>query len=48
LTGRSLEHLTDLSKSLQARFVDPVVLDQGIDTSTVLGPPRVTGSRPAR
>jgi DNA invertase Pin-like site-specific DNA recombinase len=32
--GRSLEHLIELSKDLQARGVDLVVLDQGIDTST--------------
>jgi len=32
--GRSLEHLIGLSKDLQARGVDLVVLDQGIDTST--------------
>ena len=35
--GRSLEHLIDLSKGLQARSVDLVVLDQGIDTSTAVG-----------
>jgi DNA invertase Pin-like site-specific DNA recombinase len=35
--GRSLEHLLDLSKDLQARGVDLVVLDQGIDTSTAVG-----------
>ena len=35
--GRSLEHLIDLSKDLQARQVDLVVLDQGIDTSTAVG-----------
>lgn len=35
--GRSLEHLIDLSKDLQARTVDLVVLDQGIDTSTAIG-----------
>jgi DNA invertase Pin-like site-specific DNA recombinase len=35
--GRSLEHLIDLSKDLQARGVDLVVLDQGIDTSTAVG-----------
>ena len=35
--GRSLEHLIALSKDLQARGVDLVVLDQGIDTSTALG-----------
>ncbi|WAX79578.1 recombinase family protein [Streptomyces sp. KMM 9044] len=35
--GRSLENLIDLSKDLQARGVDLVVLDQGIDTSTALG-----------
>jgi DNA invertase Pin-like site-specific DNA recombinase len=32
--GRSLEHLIELSKDLQTRGVDLVVLDQGIDTST--------------
>jgi DNA invertase Pin-like site-specific DNA recombinase len=35
--GRSLEHLIDLSNDLQARDVDLVVLDQGIDTSTAVG-----------
>jgi DNA invertase Pin-like site-specific DNA recombinase len=35
--GRSLEHLIELSKLLQQRGVDLVVLDQGIDTSTALG-----------
>ncbi len=35
--GRSLEHLIELSKHLQDRGVDLVVLDQGIDTSTALG-----------
>jgi DNA invertase Pin-like site-specific DNA recombinase len=35
--GRSLEHLIALSGELQARGVDLVVLDQGIDTSTALG-----------
>src|SRR5713101_7442755 len=35
--GRSLEHLIGLSKDLQARGVDLVVLDQGIDTSTAVG-----------
>jgi DNA invertase Pin-like site-specific DNA recombinase len=35
--GPSLEHLIDLSKNLQARGVDLVVLDQGIDTSTAVG-----------
>ena len=35
--GRSLEHLIALSKDLQAREMDLVVLDQGIDTSTALG-----------
>lgn len=35
--GRSLEHLIELSKQLDARGVDLVVLDQGIDTSTALG-----------
>ena len=35
--GRSLEHLIDLSKDLQSRRVDLVVLDQGIDTSTAVG-----------
>lgn len=35
--GRSLEHLLALSKDLQARGVDLVVLDQGIDTSTPVG-----------
>ncbi|MGW5112963.1 recombinase family protein [Nocardia sp. NPDC004123] len=36
--GRSLEHLNELSKTLQDRGVDLVVLDQGIDTSTAIGP----------
>src|SRR4249920_1819226 len=35
--GRSLEHLIELSKQLQAGGVDLVVLDQGIDTSTAVG-----------
>jgi DNA invertase Pin-like site-specific DNA recombinase len=35
--GRSLEHLIDLSKLLDAHAVDLVVLDQGIDTSTAVG-----------
>jgi DNA invertase Pin-like site-specific DNA recombinase len=35
--GRSLEHLIELSNQLQARGVDLVVLDQGIDTSTAVG-----------
>lgn len=35
--GRSLEHLIQLSKVLQGRGVDLVVLDQGIDTSTPVG-----------
>jgi DNA invertase Pin-like site-specific DNA recombinase len=35
--GRSLEHLIDLSKDLDARSVDLVMLDQGIDTSTAVG-----------
>jgi DNA invertase Pin-like site-specific DNA recombinase len=35
--GRSLENLIDLSKQLQAKKVDLVVLDQNIDTSTSLG-----------
>jgi DNA invertase Pin-like site-specific DNA recombinase len=35
--GRSLEHLIALSRDLQERKVDLVVLDQGIDTSTALG-----------
>jgi len=35
--GRSLEHLIDLSKGLQADGVDLVVLDQGIDTATAAG-----------
>lgn len=35
--GRSLENLIELSKQLQARGVDLVVLDQGIDTSTAVG-----------
>jgi len=35
--GRSLEHLIALSKDLQARGIDLVVVDQGIDTSTALG-----------
>jgi DNA invertase Pin-like site-specific DNA recombinase len=35
--GRSLEHLIELSKRLQDRGVDLVVLDQGIDTSTAVG-----------
>lgn len=35
--GRSLEHLIELSNRLQAKQVDLVVLDQGIDTSTAVG-----------
>jgi DNA invertase Pin-like site-specific DNA recombinase len=35
--GRSLEHLIELSNQLQAKGVDLVVLDQGIDTSTAVG-----------
>ena len=35
--GRSLEHLIALSKQLQTKQVDLVVLDQGIDTSTPVG-----------
>src|SRR5712691_3505926 len=35
--GRSLEHLITLSRGLQERDVDLVVLDQGIDTSTAVG-----------
>jgi DNA invertase Pin-like site-specific DNA recombinase len=35
--GRSLEHLIELAKLLQARGVDLAVLDQGIDTSTAVG-----------
>jgi DNA invertase Pin-like site-specific DNA recombinase len=35
--GRSLEHLIELAKALQARGIDLVVLDQGIDTSTAVG-----------
>jgi DNA invertase Pin-like site-specific DNA recombinase len=35
--GRSLENLIELSKTLDARGVDLVVLDQGIDTSTPVG-----------
>lgn len=35
--GRSLEHLIELFKLLEARGVDLVVLDQGIDTSTAVG-----------
>ncbi len=35
--GRSLEHLIELSRLLQARGVDLVVIDQGIDTSTPVG-----------
>lgn len=35
--GRSLEHLIDLSKQLQVKQVDLVVLDQGIDTCTAVG-----------
>ncbi|MEU7766140.1 recombinase family protein [Nocardia sp. NPDC049190] len=35
--GRSLEHLIDLSRTLEGRGVDLVVLDQKVDTSTALG-----------
>ncbi|NKX56956.1 recombinase family protein, partial [Arthrobacter sp. E918] len=32
-----MEHLIDLSNTLQERGVDLIVLDQGIDTSTAIG-----------
>jgi DNA invertase Pin-like site-specific DNA recombinase len=35
--GRSLEHLIALSKELQVRDINLVVLDQGIDTATAVG-----------
>lgn len=35
--GRSLENLIELSRTLQERRVDLVVLDQGIDTSSAIG-----------
>lgn len=35
--GRSLTNLIDLSKQLQDKEIDLVVLDQGIDTSTAVG-----------
>jgi DNA invertase Pin-like site-specific DNA recombinase len=35
--GHSLEHLIQLSKDLECRGVDLVILDQGIDTSTAVG-----------
>jgi len=35
--GRSLEHLIELSKLLESRGGDLVVLDQGIDTSNAVG-----------
>jgi DNA invertase Pin-like site-specific DNA recombinase len=35
--GRSLEDLLELSRKLEERGVDLVVLDQGIDTSTAVG-----------
>jgi DNA invertase Pin-like site-specific DNA recombinase len=35
--GRTLEHLIELSRDLERRGVDLVVLDQGIDTSTAVG-----------
>lgn len=35
--GRSLEHLIELSRQLESKGVDLVVLDQGIDTSTAVG-----------
>jgi DNA invertase Pin-like site-specific DNA recombinase len=35
--GRSLENLIELSKLLESRGVDLVVLDQGIDTSSAVG-----------
>jgi DNA invertase Pin-like site-specific DNA recombinase len=35
--GRSLAHLIEISAGLQARGVDLVVLDQGIDTTTAVG-----------
>jgi DNA invertase Pin-like site-specific DNA recombinase len=34
--GRSLEHLIELSKQLQARNVDLVVLDQGIEGAVLV------------
>jgi Resolvase, N terminal domain len=45
--GRSLEHLIEISKQLQARGVDLVVLDQGIDTSTAVGGCSSTSSPPS-
>ncbi|MPZ66653.1 MAG: helix-turn-helix domain-containing protein [Pseudonocardiaceae bacterium] len=35
--GRSLEHLIELSRTLQERQINLVVLDQGVDTSTAVG-----------
>lgn len=35
--GRSLANLIDLSRTFDARGIDLVVLDQGIDTSTAIG-----------
>lgn len=35
--GRSLAHLIDIAADLQARGVNLVVLDQGIDTTTAVG-----------
>ncbi|KQX50975.1 hypothetical protein ASE09_13300 [Streptomyces sp. Root66D1] len=35
--GRSLKHLLEVSAELEARTVDLVVLDQGLDTSTPVG-----------
>ncbi len=35
--GRSLEHLIALSRDLQARGVDLVVIDQGMDTFIAVG-----------
>ncbi|WP_245761043.1 recombinase family protein [Saccharopolyspora shandongensis] len=35
--GRSVEHLIQLSKALENKGVDLMVLDQGIDTSTAIG-----------
>jgi DNA invertase Pin-like site-specific DNA recombinase len=35
--GRSLEHLIDTARDLEARGVDLVVVDQGVDTSTPAG-----------
>jgi hypothetical protein len=45
--GRSLEHVIELSKLLESRGVDLVVLDQGIDTSTSVGRMHLAAAQPS-